>query len=167
MPRRRNLRSQTTVESVATRHPPTLFFDEHLARFFFFCSNDDHIEAVRVFLLRCDTEQRRRIINARKLSNGCTPLMQAANEDAGKIALLLLERKADVHIRDHAGRQAIHYACKREQNNGAALDVLRNFGDINSGFADETPLSIAIEHECMQNMQVATSSGFFGNRFFC
>lgn len=78
---------------------------------------------------------------------GATPLIFAARHESNDVFPMLIAHSADVHVRDHLGRSAIHWAAKWPSVDGVQ-QLLEAGADANcaGGHYNATPLHIAAHH---------------------
>lgn len=98
-------------------------------------------------------------INARN-DGGVTPLLIAIDKSAIRTAGLLIDKGADINVKDRMGKNAIHYLAAAKNATGL-LSKLQGSGlDINvKDSTNRTPLAIAVENNRTDNVEYLLNIG--------
>lgn len=80
-------------------------------------------------------------------SNSATPLMRALEAGAGEVAMMLIQRGADVYLADSDGRRAIHIASEKNLERVVRCLLAKDVDPDARDYLGETPLSYALRRE--------------------
>ncbi|KAK1770847.1 ankyrin repeat-containing domain protein [Phialemonium atrogriseum] len=80
-------------------------------------------------------------------SDSATPLMRALEAGAGEVAMMLIQRGADIYLADFDGRRAIHIASEKNLERVVRCLLAKDVDPDARDYLGETPLSYALRRE--------------------